>query len=275
MRSLTEEISAAIRVLMSTMVLAWYPSVAKAGAVTSGLIAYWPFDAATIQDDMVEDVFGESDGEIKGDPQIDKGKIGEALLFDGDVDCVLINSEAINRDYEEISLECWVYINALDDSWNRIVSIDDTDFGNQNVVTLYYDDDDNQRGFFVRASGESCDAAQDLIQEDIPTEEWLHLVGTWDGETAKYYENGELKKEYSLSGAIQGGNLLLGIGDRADGENADTVQGFIDEVRIYERALSEAEVRQNYRAEGLAVTVQSKLSITWGEIKQRGRRIRS
>jgi hypothetical protein len=267
MRILARGISA-IRVFMSIMVLACCPSVAKAGAVTSGLIAYWSFDAATIQEDMVEDVFGESDGKMKGDPQIDKGKIGESLLFDGAIDCVLVNSETLNRDYSAITLECWVFINALDDSWNRILSLDDTDAGNQNVVTLYYDDDDNQYGFFVRAGGNSTDAAKDLIQEDIPLEEWIHMVGVWDGKTAKFYENGKLKLEHPLPGAIEGGNLFFGIGDRADGENADTIQGFIDEVRIYERALSEAEVQQNYRAEGLAVTVQNTLSITWGKVKQ-------
>ena len=148
------------------------------------------------------------------------------------------------------------------------MSLDDTDSGNQNVATLYYDDDDNQHGFFLRAGGESCDAAEDMIQEDISLEEWLHLVGVWDGRTVKYYINGKVEKTYSLSGIILGGDLFFGIGDRADGENADTVQGMIDEVRVYERALSQAEVQQNYQAEGLVVAVRDKLAITWGEIKR-------
>ena len=144
------------------------------------------FDKATIKNEVVEDVWGDSGGEIKGDPQIDKGKVEDALLFDGDIDYVLVDSESINKDYSAITLECWAFINALDDSWNRIISLDDMPT-NENVVTLYYDDDDNQHGFFVRASGKSTDANKDLIQEDIPIGEWLHLVGTWDGKTVKYY----------------------------------------------------------------------------------------
>jgi hypothetical protein len=255
-----------IFVSMATVLL--HPSVGRTGAVTSGLIAYWPLDEANIKDEIVEDVWGESHGEIKGDPEVGQGKVGEALLLDGDMDCVLIDSEVIRRDYSEMTLECWVFINALDDSWNRILSIDDTDFGNQNVVTLYYDDDDNQHGFFLRAEGESCDVAEDMVQEDIAIGEWLHIMGVWDGKTVKYYENGKLEKESSLSGTVQGGDLLCGIGDRADGENADTVQGLIDEVRVYERALSGAEVQQNFKAEGLAVeSANAKLAHTWGEIK--------
>ena len=43
--------------------------------------------------------------------------------------------------------------------------------------------------------------------------------------------------------------------------------GIIDEVRLYEEALSEDEVLQNYAAEGLSVNPAGKLSLTWGEIK--------
>ena len=57
------------------------------------------------------------------------------------------------------------------------------------------------------------------------------------------------------------------MGDRADGGNADTIQGFIDEVRIYDRALNNAEVQQNFVAEGLAVDVTGKLTTTWGKMK--------
>ena len=254
-------------VLASIAVSAWYTQEAEAGAVTNGLVAYWSFDTATIKKEVVEDVWGDSDGEIIGDPTIDKGKVEDALLFDGDIDYVFVDSETINRDYSAITLECWTFINALDDSWNRIISLDDMPT-NENVVTLYYDDDDNQHGFFVRASGNSTDAAKDLIQEDIPIEEWLHLVGTWDGKTAKYYVNGKLEITHSISGTIKGGGLFLGIGERSDACNCDTIQGLIDEVRIYERALSEFEVKQNYKAVGLAVSPSThKLSLTWGEIK--------
>lgn len=257
-------------IIFAALFFALYASnVVAGGAVTSGLVAYWSMDADTIEDITVLDFLEASHGEMKGDPQLDDGKVGGSLLLDGAADCVVVDSEAINRDYSEITLECWVYINALDDSWNRILSLDDTNAGNANVVTLYYDDDDDQYGFFVRAGGNSTDAAQDLIQEDIPLEEWIHMAGVWDGKVAQYYENGELKIEHSLSGAIEGGALFFGIGDRADGGNADTIQGFIDEVRVYDRALSAAEVRQNFMAEGLAVDITGKLALAWGRIKSR------
>ena len=261
-----QKVSITIFVLAFIAVFAWFANSAFAAVTTRGLIAYWPLDKATIKGETAEDTWGDSDGQIIGDPEIAQGQVEDALLLDGDVDYILVDSESINKDYSEITLECWAYINALDDSWNRIISLDDMP-ANENVVSLYYDDDDNQHGFFVRASGNSTDAAKDLIQEDIPTEKWLHLVGTWDGKTAEYYVNGKMEISHSLSGTIKGGGLFLGIGDRSDACNCDAVPGLIDEVRIYDRALTAAEVQGNYTGKGLAVTSSTKLPLTWGEIK--------
>ena len=44
-------------------------------------------------------------------------------------------------------------------------------------------------------------------------------------------------------------------------------QGMIDEVRIYGRPLTEAEVVQNMNAKGLSVESAGKLAETWGNIK--------
>jgi hypothetical protein len=53
--------------------------------------------------------------------------------------------------------------------------------------------------------------------------------------------------------------------------DADWYSGCIDEVRLYNKALSDAEVIQNYE-KGTAVFPAEKLSITWGEIKLSERR---
>ena len=255
------------------------PTYAVIGAIEDGLVAYWSFDRDTVQiQKQAEDIFSGLKAVVKGDPELaaaDKCKIGECVLFDGDVDYFLVEDSApakIDRDWDEITLECWVFINALDDSWNRIISLDDMP-ANKAVVSLYYDDDDNQHGFFVRAGGQETKAAQHNVLEDIPIEEWIHLVGTYDGNTVHYYVNGKQEKKYAVPGGkLPKGGLKLAIGDRSDGCNCDTIQGYVDEFRIYDRALTAAEVQKNMRAEGLDVRPTSnQLSITWGHIKARRR----
>ena len=195
------------------------PADAIIGAVEDGLIAYWTFDKDTVKiKTEAVDLLSGLAAAVHGDPELAPAsdcKVGECILFDGSVDRFLVedsNPPKIDRDWEEISLECWVYINALDDSWNRIISLDDMPT-NSAVASLYYDDDDNQHGFFVRAGGQSTVAAQDNVLEDIPLEEWLHLTGTYDGKTVHYYVNGKQEKKYAMKGGkISKGGLLLALG---------------------------------------------------------------
>ena len=255
------------------------PTYAVIGAIEDGLVAYWSFDKDTVQiAKQAEDIFSGLVANVKGDPELVPAadcKVGECILFDGAVDYLLVEDSdppKIDRDWDEITLECWVFINALDDSWNRIISLDDMP-ANKAVVSLYYDDDDNQHGFFVRAGGQETKAAQHNVLEDIPLEQWIHLVGTYDGNTVHYYVNGKQEKKYAVPGGkLPKGGLKLAIGDRSDGCNCDTIQGYVDEFRIYDRALTAAEVKKNMIAEGLDVSpTLNHLSITWGHIKARRR----
>ena len=139
---------------------------ALVGAVEEGLVAYWSFDIDTVQiEKQAEDIFSGLTAVVKGDPELAPAadcKVGECVLLDGVDDNLLVEDSdppKIDRDWNEITLEIWVFINALDDSWNRIISLDDQPT-NTKVVSLYYDDDDNQHGFFVRAGGQETKAAQ-------------------------------------------------------------------------------------------------------------------
>ena len=265
--------------LIAVITIYAVPAVAKSGAVLDGLVAYWSFDKDTVQiQKHAEDILSGLKAIVDGDPELAQNgdcKVGECVLLDGVDDYFLVEDSdppKIDRDWDEITLECWVKINALDDSWNRIISLDDEPT-NTKAITLYYDDDDNRHGFFVKVNNQATQAAQHLIQEDIPLNEWLHIVGTYDGSEAHYYVNGKMKIKHAIpGGTIAKGGLLLGIGDRSDGTNADAIQGYIDEFRIYDRALTAKEVAINMFSEGLDVSPTSNhLSVTWGQIKARRR----
>ena len=270
-------LSYAISIIFLFLIVLTHPADAVVGAIEEGLVAYWSFDKDTVQiAKQAEDVFSGLAAVVKGDPELAPAadcKVGECILFDGTDDNLLVEDSdppKIDRDWNEITLECWVKINALDDSWNRIISLDDQPT-NSKVVTLYYDDDDNRHGFFIKVGNQATQAAQHLIQEDIPLGEWLHLVGTYDGSAVNYYVNGKLAIKHAVAGGkIAKGGLKLCIGDRTDGVNADAIQGYVDEFRVYDRALTAAEVQKNMKATGLYVSPTSNhLSVTWGQIKAR------
>ena len=67
-------------------------------------------------------------------------------------------------------------------------------------------------------------------------------MGTWDGSTIRLYKNGvEIKSGATSMSSIAHTNSALIIGARAD-LAADYFEGLIDDVRIYNKALSAAEV---------------------------------
>jgi len=84
---------------------------AKADVVTDGLISYWSLDNADIDGKTVKDGWGKNDGTMNNNIKVVKGKIGEALEFDGQTDKVDIPGDD-TLDFngkDQFSVAAWVY----------------------------------------------------------------------------------------------------------------------------------------------------------------------
>lgn len=81
---------------------------------------------------------------------------------------------------------------------------------------------------------------------------WYYMVGTYDGTTMKLYVDGELQGTLALSGVISPpkSNTELMIATNPVGSSAGTKYKFsLRSVNLYNRALTETEVKQNYNVE--------------------------
>lgn len=96
---------------------------------------------------------------------------------------------------------------------------------------------------------------------------WYHIIYTCDTEAneLKLYINGEFVEEGASGGTPQNFDERR-IGSEHDGR---WLTGMVDEVRIYDRILSEDEILKNSKATSntLAVEVEDKLAIIWASIK--------
>ena len=89
---------------------------------------------------------------------------------------------------------------------------------------------------------------------NLPLNRWCHLVGTYDGEMLRYYVDGRLEKETRLSASharIWDGpdtKLVIGNMSRLPFINWTDMffNGLVDEVKVYNRALTDAEIKQMY-----------------------------
>ena len=108
----------------------------------------------------------------------------------------------------------------------------------------------------------------------VSLDEWHHIVGVYSESEGmmKYFVDGELQKACPLKGEIDVSQSDLIIGSTGWGP---AIEGIWDEIRIYERALNEKEVKELYtyepKAEHAVSPSKITLAITWGEIKSEGR----
>ncbi|MEL6945264.1 MAG: LamG domain-containing protein, partial [Bacteroidota bacterium] len=78
----------------------------------------------------------------------------------------------------------------------------------------------------------------------LPANTWTHVAATYDGSTSSIYINGELYQSIPVSGAIAQNDLPLSIGSDP-GFASYGLNGQLDELRIWNRALSEQEIQAN------------------------------
>ncbi|MEA3224943.1 MAG: LamG-like jellyroll fold domain-containing protein, partial [Planctomycetota bacterium] len=87
----------------------------------------------------------------------------------------------------------------------------------------------------------------ELFPQEVlpPLGEWTHLAATYDGSAMKLYFNGEIVAEMDASGDISTSDEPLIIGNKHEtAPGGDEFNGILDDVRIYNRALSHSEIKK-------------------------------
>jgi hypothetical protein len=199
----------------------------------SGPIGYWSFDEGS--GTTAYDSSGNNDnGAIYGATWT-SGKFGEALSFDGIDDRVDLGQMSWIKGAREFSIEAWIKPRLQPAPYfDYVFQKTQTVTLNRNYLTWW-----NESGSWGTCGG-------GIVPDDI----WTHIAGTWDGdnptETIKFYVNGVL-----ASTAASGGRLGDPAYDRPASFGGETIygryfNGTIDEVKIYDRALSAGEVWDEY-----------------------------
>lgn len=100
-----------------------------------------------------------------------------------------------------------------------------------------------------RANAFTVDARQGMLKADA----WNHLAVSYDGDTLRFYVNGEPAGERKIGRKRVPGHEGLAFGRRQDNcGDGYHFRGAIDEIRMYDRALSPAEVKGRYDTPGTA-----------------------
>ncbi|MHC4646216.1 MAG: LamG-like jellyroll fold domain-containing protein [Planctomycetota bacterium] len=136
----------------------------------------------------------------------------------------------------QVSASAWVYYSGDPGDSARVVVKGKDNYEaycieiGENTVTYYVGDVNGKRYF------------ADGNEHDIWGDEWVHLAGTYDGSIVKCYVNGQVVgTEQADSIPLSQDPCGLGIGNRSDADD-QPLHGAVDDVRVYDRALSAAEI---------------------------------
>jgi len=165
---------------------------------------------------------------------------GQCFSFDGVDDCVTVTDNVSLNVTTTFSIEMWIKRSAVSTDIVSLLRRDSSD-----AYALY--SSAGSTGILVRFK-DSTATHRIGNASAVSTGQWNHIVGLYDGRYLKFYTNG-------ISGTpndIGAFTVAAGSGDLIIGRNDASVNryfnGLMDDIRIYNTALSSSQIKQNYIA---------------------------
>jgi hypothetical protein len=221
---------------------------------SSGLVGYWSFDggATNWTTSKVSDLSGQGNtGQLilmSTTSSPTKGKIGQAFSFDGADDYMQVTDAAHNYAFGDSTFTVSVWCKPSTATTGFVVAKDGGGLGNGWAISCQ-----NTATFHTKGGGGTIAAARTSNSTTLNNGGWHHIVAVITTDTAIQTNNtGTLY----VDGVVDQGSLTnstvyvsptlpVTIGKRDSG---NFFAGSIDELRIYNRALSPTEVKQLYDA---------------------------
>jgi hypothetical protein len=213
----------------------------------AGLLAWWPGDGDG------RDVVGGRNGMLQNGVSFGLGVSGLAFSLDGIDDFIQVSSSVITTPPYTLCASVEP-ASIADDDTNRYVIANggETRFSHGFFMYLSFADFPEPRWGFGghRADGVGTRSLQAIASEAATGADWTFLCGSWDGSTGagsvRLYVDGVLRASTtpdSHPDVGPGRNLRIGM---STGSGVAGFHGLIDEVMVFGRVLSDAEVAALY-----------------------------
>jgi hypothetical protein len=204
-----------------------------------GLVAAWGFNegaGATVRDASPHG----NTGTLVNGPAWTSGRTGGALSFDGVDDRVRVNDSPSLDLTTRATFEAWVFPTVALAGWRTILQ--------KEVDAYFFTASGGGPGNRPTAGGTFGGAccAHVAAPSALPANTWTHVAAAYDGSQLRFYVNGALAASAAASGSytVNGSPLWMG-GNAVYGEH---LRGKLDDVRIYNRALTAAEIQRDMGA---------------------------
>jgi hypothetical protein len=200
----------------------------------TGLVAAFGFEEAsgTTVNDSSSSL---NHGTLTGAARSTEGRFGTSMSFDGAGDWITVPDSNTLDLTNAMTLEAWVKPSALS-GWRTVLMKEQTA---GLVYGLYANSDTNRPSAHAFTTRE--EDTRGTVQ--LATGVWAHLAATFDGANLRIFINGTQASSHALAGSLLGSSGALRIG--GNGIWGEYFSGLIDEVRVYKRVLTAAEIQQD------------------------------
>ena len=206
-------------------------------AAPPGLIAWWPGNG------NAADMAGNNDGVLMNGATFAAGMVGQAFKLDGVNDFVQVAHDPSLNPAGGLTIEAW--INSSSNAGPRVI----VSKWNDNTSDWSYIFKDHNYSDKLRielSKGSHNDLADLSGTTSIPIGQWIHVAATYDNDVVRLYFNGVQNASLDVdpNQPIQASatDLLIGAVFTSGGVS-ENFAGLIDEVSLYNRALSAAEIQ--------------------------------
>lgn len=198
---------------------------------------------------MARDSSGNNNtGTVVGATWTTSGRLGAALNFSsGNAHVAIPNSSSLSLSTNRVTFLCWVYPTNLSSSYMTITQ-------RSNAALTWFDWQIYARAadaptagrpvFRINWNNNRANDTGETVQSssNLTLNQWQQVACTYDGTALRFYVNGALVGTTTRSGGtIPNGGRGIWIG--ANETWGEPFRGRIDEFRIYNRALSQAEIQ--------------------------------
>ncbi len=213
----------------------------------AGLVGWWPGDGTA------NDIIGNNNGTLVGGASASaSGFVGTAFKFDGTNSYVQIPDSPVLRP-TNLTVECWVRFDSLDSAGNSTVGAQYIVF-KQNTRSSVFEGYNLSKHryaadiFVWEVSSAAGVPVQINSVSTIQTGVWYHVAGVRGPDYVQLYVNGQLEAQASVNFPQDYGNYPLYFGTSAESYWDHKLAGALDEVSLYNRALSPSEIAAIYAA---------------------------
>jgi glucose/arabinose dehydrogenase len=219
-------------------------SVTVSNTQLAGLVAAYSFDEGIGNTASDSSGQGNTATLINGVAWV-PGQHGKAVSFDGANDYITIpNSASTNISGTALTLSMWINPQALAGGDSVVIG----KFWNTTMTSPYYQyglelGGGNGTDFFVGTTSGTLAAYGGTT---LAYNQWTYLAITFDGAQVRTYVNGNLANTQALAASITARGNAMNIG--ADASPAQFNKGLLDDLRIYNRVLTQAQIQADMTA---------------------------